>query len=90
MALEVYYKEDIRNALLAAEQAMSATATASGGDDQLVTGFLAGYRAALATLVLAFGLLPGKPDRALETNWGWLLTPDSKVGEPENLLGGMP
>jgi hypothetical protein len=58
MGLEVYYPADIRNALLAAEQAAGATAAAAGnnGDDPFAAGFLAGYRAALATLALAFGL----------------------------------
>ena len=57
MGLEVYYPTDIRNALLAAEQAVGATAEAAGnGDEPFTAGFLAGYRAALTTLALAFGL----------------------------------
>jgi hypothetical protein len=53
----VYYPTDIRNALLAAEQAVGATADASGNkDDPFTAGFLTGYRAALTTLALAFGL----------------------------------
>jgi hypothetical protein len=57
VGLEVYYPGDIRNALLAAEQAVGATAEAAGGRDEPFTaGFLAGYRAALTTLALAFGL----------------------------------
>ena len=57
MGLEVYYPTDIRNALLAAEQAANATATATGDtDDPFAAGYLAGYRAALTTLALAFGL----------------------------------
>ena len=57
MGLEVYYAADIRNALLAAEQAVGATAEAAGERDEPFTaGFLTGYRAALTTLALAFGL----------------------------------
>ena len=57
MGLEVYYPTDIRNALLAAEQAVTATATATRDeDDPFATGFLTGYRAALTTMALAFGL----------------------------------
>jgi len=57
MGLEVYYPTDIRNALLAAEQAVNATVDAAGNqDDPFTAGFLAGYRAALTTLALAFGL----------------------------------
>ena len=57
MGLQVYYPTDIRNALLAAEQAANATARAAGvQDDPFSAGFLTGYRAALATLALAFGL----------------------------------
>ena len=68
MGLEVYYPTDIRNALLAAEQAANATAKATGNqDDPFSAGFLAGYRAALTTLALAFGLTahpePSLPER---------------------------
>ena len=57
MGLEVYYPADIRNALLAAEQAVGATADAAGNkDDPFTAGCLTGYRAALTTLALAFGL----------------------------------
>ncbi len=70
MGLEVYYPTDIRNALLAAEQAANATAKAignpqsrtspgTGQDDPFSAGFLTGYRAALTTLAVAFGLVPG-------------------------------
>lgn len=59
MGLEVYYPTDIRNALLAAEQAATATAEAAGNeDDPFTAAFLVGYRAALTTLALAFGLVP--------------------------------
>lgn len=68
MGLEVYYPTDIRNALLAAEQAANATAKAvrpahdgatGNQDDPFSAGFLTGYRAALTTLAVAFGLVPG-------------------------------
>jgi len=60
VGLEVYYPTDIRNALLAAEQAANATAKATGNqDDPFSSGFLAGYRAARTTLAVAFGLVPG-------------------------------
>jgi branched-subunit amino acid permease len=58
VGLEVYYPQDIRNAILAAEQAASAAADAAGNrDDPFTAGFLAGYRAALTTLALSFGLV---------------------------------
>lgn len=70
MGLEVYYPTDVRNALLAAEQAVNAMADAATiGQGQVVNqdgdtipqspftlGFLTGYRAALTTLALSFGL----------------------------------
>jgi len=61
MGLEVYYPADVRNALLAAEQSVSATAQVAGSqDDPFAAGFLTGYRAALTTIALAFGLIrPG-------------------------------
>jgi len=59
MALEVYFQQDIINALLAAEQASSAGAMAvgCGKDNEFSQGFQVGYRAALTTLALAFGLV---------------------------------
>ena len=57
MALDVWYKSDIQNALSAAEQASGAALTATGNrNDPFVAGYRAGYRAALATMALAFGL----------------------------------
>ena len=69
MALEVFYPNDVRQALLAAEQAVSATAGAMGvRDEPFAAGFLAGYRAALTTLALAFGLVtqPDSGDRGAD------------------------
>jgi hypothetical protein len=79
MGLNVYYPQDIRNALLAAEQAVNATADAAGDqDDPFTAGFLAGYRAALATVALAFGLVRpgdlavGSPTCTLSRRFGLL------------------
>lgn len=65
MGLEVYYPADIRNALLAAEQANKAAAEAADwaygrgvSPPAFMAGYQAGHRAALTTLALAFGLLP--------------------------------
>jgi len=55
MGLEVYYPKDLRNALLAAEQAMNATLPVTGDDG---AEYARGYRAALLTIALAFGLVP--------------------------------
>lgn len=58
MALEVYCPQDIRNALLAAEQASNAALIAVGEEqNEFARGYEAGYRAALATIALAFGLI---------------------------------
>ena len=63
MALEVWYAEDILNALRAAEQAANAAAAATGRQDEaFAAGFLTGYRAALTTLALAFGLAARSDD----------------------------
>ncbi len=71
MSLEVYFSADIRNALLAAEQAADATADAlSRADDAFTAGFLTGYRAALTTLAVAFGLAV----RSETTSPGWKAT----------------
>ena len=61
MGLEVWYPNDIKNAILAAEQA-SATALQAGrvGGDAYQGGYRDGYQAALLTIALAFGLVqPG-------------------------------
>jgi hypothetical protein len=80
MGLEVYYPADICNALLAAEQAVNATALATGNqDDPFTSGYLTGYRAALTTLALAFGLA-AKQAQALST-----LLVGARTGMP-NLL----
>ena len=50
MGLEVYYRKDVVNAILAAEQATES----AGGDGR----YLEGYRAALVTIALALGLGP--------------------------------
>jgi hypothetical protein len=63
MSLEVYYSQDILNALLAAEQASNEALTAAGGEgggSEFALGYEAGYRAALTTIALAFGLI--RPD----------------------------
>lgn len=57
MGLEVYFREDIVKALLAAEQATGEAMRASGGGDGYGEGYWDGYRAALTTLALAFGLV---------------------------------
>jgi hypothetical protein len=67
MALKVWYESDIRNALRAAELANAAALKAAlcpgalgpradREDDPYVTGYQVGYRSALTTLALAFGL----------------------------------
>lgn len=63
MGLDIFFAEDIRNALLAANEASTATARACAaggqvGDLPLLRAYLEGYRAALTTVALAFGLEP--------------------------------
>ena len=52
MGLQVFYPEDIRNALAAAEQATNQAAEFGGRNED----YLAGYSAALMTIALAFGV----------------------------------
>jgi hypothetical protein len=77
MGLEVYYPKDILNALLAAEQASStALMAASQQDDEFAKGYREGYRAALTTIALAFGLISS--DHHCEShNWQPTLLPVS-------------
>ena len=79
MALEVFYPQDILNALLAAEQATASALQASCEvDARYSQGYGDGYRAALTTLALAFGLLlredeaqkvRGFPHNLLRADW---------------------
>jgi len=70
MGLEVYYPTDILNALLAAEQATNAATQATGDQDNpFAAGYSVGYRAALATMALAFGLEPQRETETLEPAW---------------------
>jgi hypothetical protein len=58
MALEVFFREDIRNALLAAEHATGATLRAAAArDSAFAQGFEAGFQAALETMAIGFGLI---------------------------------
>ena len=54
MGLDIFFAEDIRNALLAADEASISTASACGLNEDYLTG----YAAALRTVALAFGLSP--------------------------------
>ena len=75
MGLEVYYPQDIRNVLLAAEQASNAALMATGTDDDKFTlGYQAGHRAALATIALAFGLV-GPDSRSENREWEPIFLP---------------
>lgn len=69
MGLDIYCRDDIANALLAAEQASSATAAAMVdvvGDPVKLRAYREGYRSALAVVALAFGLSPREGDRRSE------------------------
>jgi len=79
MGLNVYYPQDVRNALLAAEQSTTAALAAGGGDDAYTHGYREGYRAALTTIALAFGLLPNSPP----------VSALAKAGERGELEGGL-
>lgn len=59
-----YYSKDIRNALLAAEQANRGALLAAGDDKEFTQGYREGYRAALTTIALAFGLVRQEPEPA--------------------------
>lgn len=63
MGPDVYFSDDIRNALLAADAGSAATAEMLGmgsGDVQAIINYRRGYRAALITVALAFGLRHGR------------------------------
>lgn len=67
--LDIYCREDIANALLAAEEASSATAAVMLDmveDPARLRVYREGYCAALTTVALAFGLSPRDGDRRPE------------------------
>jgi len=57
MGLDIWFSEDIRNALLAADEASGRTAIYCP-DGPALQAYRAGYRAALVTVALAFGISP--------------------------------
>lgn len=63
MALKVYDSDEVRNALLAAEQANRGALLAAGDDKEFTQGYREGYRDALTTIALAFGLVQPEPVR---------------------------
>ena len=59
MSADVYFKRDIANALLATYQSAKETANVIDSDDAArVAVFHAGYRSAISTLALFFGISP--------------------------------
>ena len=60
MSAEIYLKKDIANALLASVQAARETASALGCSDRSrLAAYEAGYKAAISTVALFFGISPG-------------------------------
>jgi len=59
MSADVWFKRDIANALLATYQAARETSNALGGTDKArMAVYNAGYRSALSTMALFFGISP--------------------------------
>ncbi len=61
MAPDIFFSDDVRQALQAADEACLSTArvcAAGSGDQATLRAYLEGYRAALRTIALAFGLEP--------------------------------
>jgi hypothetical protein len=66
MSLDIWFREDIRHILMAAERASEvalAQGEESSADVASLRAYRRGYRAALSAVALAFGLVPG-PDEA--------------------------
>jgi hypothetical protein len=62
MGLDIWFKEDIANALRAAEECAAGVAELGEPTPEL-RAYRAGFRAALATLAVAFGLVPTSVER---------------------------
>jgi len=61
MSADVYFRKDIAQALLATYQAARETSNTIGGTDRAkIAAYHAGYRTAISTLALFFGISPGE------------------------------
>lgn len=74
MALEVFWPTDIKNAILAIEEASRAALEAGNLDDQFTRGFQEGHASALIAVALAFGLIQPNEARPGERLAGLLTT----------------
>ena len=101
MGLDIFFLEDIRNALLAADHATSSTAKMAYGvrdDEELpevravaLKAYMEGYRAALVTIALSFGLSPAiltQGRRELAEAMRLLLEARGQVGKEADSLEG--
>ncbi|MDI7277344.1 MAG: hypothetical protein QME94_15310 [Anaerolineae bacterium] len=65
MSLDIWFRDDIKHILMAAERASSlslAQAEESGSDASLLRAYRRGYRAALCAVAVACGLTPHEDD----------------------------
>lgn len=72
MSLDIWFREDIKHILLAAERA-SDVALSQGAESAADLGALRayrrGYRAALSAIALACGLAPSTDEEASRASW---------------------
>ena len=78
MWVDIYCREDIKNAILSAEAASQSTALAIG-DPARAAGFREGYQAALRAVAIAFGLVPVER----QSNNEVAFTPDRYLALPD-------
>ena len=67
MGLDIWFREDITNALKAAEQASSTTAAAIESvvsDPSYLRAYRQGYKAALITIAMSFGIAGSEAEGA--------------------------
>ena len=77
MGLGVWFREEIRNALYAAEEVCRSTVEALGDDSEYTKGYRDGFHAAIVTLATAFGISkvgvfkkhPTPSGRVVEGRW---------------------
>lgn len=81
MSADVWFKRDIANALLATYQSAKETSCVIGSSDkQRIAVFHAGYRSAISTMALFFGISPALviPDEPLSYSPGRLMLEDGE------------
>ena len=79
MGLGMWYREEILNALVAAQEVCHSTVAALGNDSEYARGYEDGFMVALFTLARAFGIHP-RASRSIKVKVYQVETPPEQLG----------